>query len=262
MSVCLSSHLSVCVSVCLAACLFGTYSISYIVCHFYSWTFKKKIYQLECNRWWITNTARKETHMTSINHRNTYAPLIDATYTVWRSPKICFRALVCGVNANYERIVSWSGDQFRNGHPRISKMPLATHSVMNYPSNGLAPAEWHHWSQQRVHMGKNNSSLGCLILALTHRYHFARRRNTHIHISTHILYMYIYTTGIVTESLESTIHNFFPVIYVYIYISVWNMMTTKFLVSDDGHDVLKKSTKYPCVVCCCGVGMCSVSRPV
>ena len=32
-----------------------------------------------------------------------------------------------------------------------------------------------------------------------------------------------------------------------------NMKKTKFLVSGDGHDVLKKSVKYPCALCCSGV---------
>ena len=32
-----------------------------------------------------------------------------------------------------------------------------------------------------------------------------------------------------------------------------NMKKTKFLVSGDGHDVLQKSGKYPCAVCCRGV---------
>ena len=33
-----------------------------------------------------------------------------------------------------------------------------------------------------------------------------------------------------------------------------NMKTTKFLVSGGSHDVLKKSGKYPCAVCCSGIG--------
>ena len=32
-----------------------------------------------------------------------------------------------------------------------------------------------------------------------------------------------------------------------------NMRKTKFLVSGDGHDVLKKSVKYPCALSCSGV---------
>ena len=36
------------------------------------------------------------------------------------------------------------------------------------------------------------------------------------------------------------------------------MKKTKFLVSGDGHDVLQKSGKYPCAVCCSGVGRNSI----
>ena len=37
-----------------------------------------------------------------------------------------------------------------------------------------------------------------------------------------------------------------------------NMKRTKLLVSDDGHDVLKKSGKYPRAFCCSGVGIISI----
>ena len=37
-----------------------------------------------------------------------------------------------------------------------------------------------------------------------------------------------------------------------------NMKKTKFLVSDDGQDVFQKSGKYPCAVCCSGVGRNSI----
>ena len=37
-----------------------------------------------------------------------------------------------------------------------------------------------------------------------------------------------------------------------------NMRKTKFLVSVVGHDVLQKSCKYPCAICCSGVGRNSI----
>ena len=37
-----------------------------------------------------------------------------------------------------------------------------------------------------------------------------------------------------------------------------NMKKTKFLDSGDGQDVLQKSGKYPCAVCCSGVGRNSI----
>ena len=105
-----------------------------------------------------------------------------------------YRASACGVNANYERIVSWGGEHFRTGYPIISETFFTTvvASVLTtlpcpIVKNGLAQAEWYYTlAQHRGHSDRNDFSLGCLLLGLTNKHHFDWRRHTYRNINIYI----------------------------------------------------------------------------
>ena len=104
----------------------------------------KDIYQPERDKWRITNTARNETNMPSVNRRNAYAPLNDIVYIVRRRHENVFPCT--GVRGKCQLwadcFVMWGWRSVSKWAPQnlnyIFGKPLPGTSVLR---NVLAPAK-------------------------------------------------------------------------------------------------------------------------
>ena len=89
------------------------------------------------------------------------------------------------LNTNYEQIASWGGCQWRTGDHRILETNLAAHSCSQRPNHsamthpltqiGTISAVSHMGYNSESIVGRNDSPLSCLHLALAYMYFVWRR---------------------------------------------------------------------------------------
>ena len=118
-------------------------------------------------------------------------------------------------NTNDERIASWGGCQCWTGDHGIFETPFATHccsqrlnqSAMTHPSKriGTSWAVSHTGYNSESILGRNDSLLGCLHLALAYRFNFVWRQHENGSPCTGSKVPPVYVCRLVHENFHSTL---------------------------------------------------------